>query len=51
MKRASCPTDGKDPVVVTVTTVPELVEQGPFAPIFWTPGVDHPVDVVGDDLG
>ncbi len=50
MKRAGCPSDGKDPVVVMVTTLPELVERGPFAPIFWTPGVDHAVDVVGDEL-
>jgi Replication-relaxation len=50
MKRAACSGPDKDPVVVMVTTLPELVEHGPFAPIFWTPGADQPVDVVGDHL-
>ncbi len=48
MRRAAWVAGDKDPVVVMVTTLPELVERGPFAPIFWTPGADIAVDVVGD---
>jgi hypothetical protein len=40
-----------DPVVVMVTTLPELVARGPFAAIFWTANADQPVDVTGELAG
>jgi hypothetical protein len=35
-------------VVITFTTLRELVEKGPFEPIFWTPGAEGPADVIGE---
>jgi Replication-relaxation len=35
-------------VVITITTLAELCDRGPFAPIFWSPNLEGPVDLVGD---
>jgi hypothetical protein len=35
-------------VVITITTLAELSERGPFAPIFWSPNLEGPVDLVGE---
>jgi hypothetical protein len=35
-------------VTITVTTLEELVERGPFDRIFWDPNLETPVDLVGE---
>jgi hypothetical protein len=35
-------------VTITITTLAELVDEGPFERIFWSPHLAAPVDLVGD---